>query len=75
MAKVKGMNFQKWCRMDENDERKINYTLKGFWDGSEHEEKFTSEDEVDSSTMLRIVNSTIENLNLVGDEWFVVLNC
>lgn len=73
MKKVKGMNFQEWCRLDEKDERKINYTLKGFWDQKEHKESFTSEDEVDPITMFRIRNSTIEKLDLVNNEWLVIL--
>jgi hypothetical protein len=74
MKKYKGMNFQEWCALDPQDERKINYTLKGVWEGAKHEEHFTSEDNVDIITLGIIQNSVIENIEFANNEWFVVLN-
>ena len=69
----KGWNFQRWCNLDPDDERKINYTLKGIWEGKEQETRFTSEDSVDGLMMCRIRNSTVEKIALVGNEWYAVL--
>lgn len=74
MKKYEGMNFKKWCALDPDDERKINYTLKGHWGFAEHEEHFTSEDTVEPITLTRVQNSIIEKVELVNNEWFVVLN-
>ena len=43
-----GMNFREWCALDENDERKIHYSL---WSdkNATSVEKFTSEDNVNWS--------------------------
>lgn len=68
-----GMNFQKWCRLDPYDERKINYTITGCWGTEYHEERFTSDDECDPMMMHRIRNSTITEIRLENDEWFVTL--
>lgn len=68
-----GMNYQEWCRLDENDARKINYTLCGFWGGERQTVKLTSEDEVDGFMMARVQMSTIKSIRLENDEWFVVL--
>lgn len=68
-----GKNFQDWCKADITDERKINYTLKGYWDGEDHEEHFTSDDEMGGLCIHRVVNSNIEKLDLVNNEWFIVL--
>lgn len=74
MKNYKGMNFQKWCALDPDDERKINYTLKGDWGFAKHEEHFTSEDTIDIIMLGRIQDSIIESIELVNNEWFVVLN-
>ena len=73
MKKYKGMNFKEWCMLDADDERKINYTLKGFWGWKEHEEHFTSEEDVDGMMLFRVQNSFIEDIHLQNNEWFVVL--
>lgn len=73
MKKYKGMKFKEWCMLDADDERKINYTLKGFCNEEKHVEHFTSEDDVDSMLMFRIQNSLIESVNLSNNEWHVVL--
>ena len=69
----KGWNFQKWCAINPDDERKINYILKGIWEGKVQEAHFSSDDEVDVMMMYRIQHSTIEKLELINDEWFVEL--
>lgn len=68
-----GMNFKKWCQLDPDDERKINYTLTGYWAWVYHEEHFTSDDYCDPMTMFRVQNSTITEIRLENDEWFVTL--
>ena len=73
MKKYIGMNFGEWCQLDINDDRKINYTLKGFWDRKEQEVHFTSDDEVEGIFLHRLQNSTIENIKLVNNEWFVTV--
>ena len=68
-----GMNFQRWCAKDADDTRKINYVLHNG--GMEPETfEFTSDDYVDRMMMLRIRNSTIVQLELHNNEWFVELS-
>ena len=73
-----GMNFQEWCSIDENDERKINYTLhigsRGFGKIPPETQRFTSEDYVDYITLLRVQDSYIESIELIDDEWYIELN-
>lgn len=69
----KGMNFRDWCALDVEDDRKINYTLRGVWDNVEHEEYFTSEDMVESIMLFRLQNSIIENIECLNNEWYVTL--
>lgn len=69
----RGWNFGDWCKLDPDDERKINYTLRGIWDGKKQEAHFTSDDDVDALMVYRIASSTIERIELTGNEWFVVL--
>lgn len=69
----KGWDFTKWCSLDPEDERKINYHLKGVWEGKEQEAHFTSEDVVDCLMMYRIRNSQIEKIELIGAEWLATL--
>jgi hypothetical protein len=73
MKKYKGMNFTEWCMLDADDERKINYTLKGFWEGKKHEVHFTSEDDVDGMMLFRVQNSLIEDIKLINNEWHAIL--
>jgi len=73
MKKYVGMNFQDWCRLDEDDERKINYTLTGFWGGVQQTVKFTSEDKVDGFMMARVQMSVIEGIYRENNEWFISL--
>lgn len=74
MAKYKGWSFQRWCRLDPDDERKINYTLRGVWDGKEQEANFTSDDTVDIPMLMRIREAKIECVELLANnEWAVSL--
>lgn len=68
-----GKPFVDWCKADPEDGRKINYLLKGIWDGKQWEARFTSEDMMDSMFLFRLQNSLIESLQLINDEWHVVL--
>jgi len=71
----KGRSYLYWCRADSNDERKINYTLNWYSIGQgltiEH---YTSDKPVDLLTIYRIRNSKINEIRLVDDEWYVVLD-
>ena len=69
----KGWNFQRWCNLDPDDERTINYTLIGVWGGKEQEAHFTSEGTVDGLMMYRIQKATIEKIELIDNEWHAVL--
>lgn len=68
MTSYKGMNFREWCKLDEYDERKINYTL---WDIKGKCHVFTSEDIVSWEMLYIVRNSVIEDLKLLHNEWFV----
>jgi hypothetical protein len=64
------MRFGTWCKKDVNDTRKINYTLKTY----ENEVlKFTSEEEQPYSMIVRLRNAWIETIELINNEWFVLL--
>ena len=69
----KGWDFQRWCKLDPTDDRKINYTLKGVWEGKEQEAHFTSDDTVDLLMMHRVRNSVIEKIEMINNEWFAIL--
>lgn len=74
MAKTyKGWDFQRWCALDPDDERKIHYHLKGVWEGKEQEAHFTSDDTFDLLMMHRIRNSVIEKIELIDNEWYATL--
>lgn len=59
-----------WCKKDANDERKINYTLKTY-DGKLL--KFTSEEAQPFSILERLRYAWIESIELINNEWNVVL--
>ncbi len=65
MTELIGMNFKKWCAMDEDDTRKIHYKTP-YGD-------FTSDDNVDIITMNKIQDSVIKSIDLVNDEWHIEL--
>lgn len=69
MAKRR-MRFITWCKKDIHDERKINYTLKTY---DNKIEKFTSEDSVTYSMMVRLQNAWVDTIELVNNEWNVLL--
>ena len=71
------MRFSVWCREDEDDERKINYT---FIDSNGETSYFTSEDIVSWDMLSRIRNAWLINAELIKnefnnaeEEWHVVL--
>lgn len=68
MTSYKGMNFREWCKLDENDERKINYTL---WDIKGKCHVFTSDDFVPWKMLGKIRSSIIKDIMLLNNEWFV----
>ena len=71
----KGRSFRYWCRADRNDTRKINYTLNHRSIGQGLKTyTFTSEDIVDFSLFYDVQNSVINEIKLVNDEWFVILD-
>ena len=71
MKKYIGMNFRKWCKLDEDDERKINYKLICSENGNT--EYFTSEDYMDYEYLAILRNSTINDVVLKNNEWFIEL--
>ena len=72
MKKWKGKSFKKWCELDVNDERKINYILHK--NGLKPETFiFTSEEEQDGLMLHRLRNSIIDKIELINNEWRVEL--
>lgn len=71
MQEYIGMNFHDWCKLDPDDERKINYTLHHY----EGTVRFDSTEVVSGLTRNRVIDSTIEDIKLINNEWFVVLRC
>lgn len=67
MEEYIGMNLQDWCKLDIEDKRKIHYT---FIDGDVVRE-FTSEDIMPGEVRWRLVNSTIEDIRLENNEWYI----
>jgi hypothetical protein len=68
------MRFGTWCKKDVEDERKINYTFRmKEWDGTEHIERFTSDDKATYSMMLRLQDAWIDTIKLIDNEWCAVL--
>lgn len=62
-----GMNLQDWCKLDIEDKRKIHYT---FFDEDVVRE-FTSEEIMPGEVRWRLVNSTIEDIRLENNEWYI----
>ena len=69
----RGMNFLEWCKLDQNDERKINYNYTGVFEGRKEIKQFSSEEKVDLPMILRLREATIKDIALVNKEWFVIL--
>ena len=67
-----GMNFKEWCALDENDERTLHIKM---YDGNKNPirliKKFTSYDEVSELQMYEIQRSTILDIELKGNEWYI----
>lgn len=68
-----GKPFVEWCKADPNDERKINYNVRGVWEGKEQIASFTSAETMESMWLFRLQNSRIAKIQLVSDEWYVEL--
>lgn len=66
-----GMNFQKWCQLDEEDERTLNIALYNQRDKESY--SFVSYEEVTPYEMKMLQNSTIKNIDLVDNEWYIEL--
>lgn len=71
----KGRSYRYWCRADSKDTRKINYVLNLLSAGNGTEVMyFSSDDLVDRTTMNRIRNSTIRDIQYMDNEWYVALD-
>ena len=71
----KGRKYTYWCRADQNDERKINYTFNHFSLGQGQEiYHFTSEQFADGYRMYQLRNSWVHEIKLIDNEWFVELD-
>ena len=62
--------FKTWCRRDETDERKINYT---FTEANGNVSRFTSEDFMPFSFVTRLGNAWIKSITLIDNEWYADL--
>ena len=72
-AQYIGKDFTEWCSMDPEDHRTIHYNLRHHTESEEQGIKFTSLDEIDPITLVRVQMSYIEDIRLVDDEWYVTL--
>ena len=71
----KGRSFQRWCGVDENDSRKINYTVNHRSIGKGLRVfTFTSEDRVGVDKLYWLQTGVINDLKLVNNEWYVVID-
>lgn len=70
----RGKRFSLWCRSDINDDRKINYTLNEQTLTCVETQQFTSDDYVSLSLLTKVRHSTISDLQLIDNEWHVVLD-
>ena len=68
-----GKDFTEWCSMEPDDNRTIHYHLYHHMAEPETGVEFTSLDEIDPITMVRVQMSYIEDMQLVDDEWHVTL--
>lgn len=70
-----GRSFEYWCRADKNDDRKINYTVNHRSIGQGLRTfKFTSDDLVGIDKLYWLKTGIIRHLDLINDEWFVVID-
>ena len=71
----KGKKFTYWCRADQNDERKINYTINHRSIGKGLRVfKFTTDDVVDWEKMYWLRTGRINEITEKNNEWFVVID-
>lgn len=64
------MKFIDWCKLDPDDDRKINYKFYTLLHDIMH---FTSEDIVSCNMMKRIRNANIVHAEIRKDVWHVIL--
>lgn len=70
-----GKKFTYWCRADQNDTRKINYTVNHRSIGKGLRVfRFTSDDTATWEQMYWLRTGYIEDIDLRNDEWFVTIN-
>ena len=71
----KGRKFTYWCKSDINDDRKINYTINHRSIGQGLRVfNFTSDDLVGVDKMYWLHTGIINEIKLVNNEWFVVID-
>lgn len=71
----KGRSFKYWCGADRNDDRKINYTINHRSIGKGLQVfHFTSDDVVGWEQFHWLKTGRINELRLVNNEWFVVID-
>lgn len=71
----KGKRFTYWCRADQNDTRKINYTVNHRSIGKGLEVfTFTSDDRVSFERMYDLKEGIIHELRQSNGEWFVTID-
>lgn len=64
-----GMNFRDWCALDEYDTRNLYIKLKT----KNKEYYFKSEEEIEWAEMEMLRQSTIQKIDLIDDEWYIIL--
>lgn len=71
----KGRSFSYWCKADQNDSTKINYTLNWFSIGDGWTVmNFTSDEYADGHLMYMLNKSSIHEIRKENNEWFVELD-
>ena len=71
----KGKRFTYWCRADQNDTRKINYTVNHRSIGKGLRVfKFTSDNLVGADEMYWLRTGIINDIKLINNEWFVAID-
>lgn len=74
-----GRKFYEWYEGTEDDNRKINYTLKTHYWGDYGQrarsiKKFTSDDIIDFEVRMQIQHSEISKAELKNNEWYFILD-
>ncbi len=64
-----------WCKADVNDERRINYHLTMCTLAGDKLFSFTSDEYIEPIMLDRVQRSTIKEIQLFNNEWFVKLEC